>query len=73
MDWGHRASKRAGKERRNGLNSLIQLVAWSVWKHRNRCTCDNQSPRRDVLLQEITDVARLWEVAGVRGLCQLLA
>jgi hypothetical protein len=33
--WWKRAIAAAAKEVRKGLNSLIILVAWDIWKHRN--------------------------------------
>jgi hypothetical protein len=35
--WWKRAITAAAKEVRKGLNSLIILVAWEIWKHRNAC------------------------------------
>lgn len=71
-DWWRKAVRRAGKECRKGLNTLIQLVVWSVWKHRNRCLFDNQQPRSQGLIQEIRDEASAWGMAGARRLRQLL-
>lgn len=72
IDWWRKAAKRAGKERRKGLNTLVQLVAWSVWKHRNRCIFDNQQPRRQTLMDDIREEASAWAMAGARSLRQLL-
>jgi hypothetical protein len=36
-DWWHRTIKRVKKEDRKGVNSLIILDAWMIWKHRNAC------------------------------------
>uniref|UniRef100_A0A0A9BEL1 Uncharacterized protein n=1 Tax=Arundo donax TaxID=35708 RepID=A0A0A9BEL1_ARUDO len=30
---------------RKGLNSLIILAAWELWKHRNNCVFNNALPR----------------------------
>jgi hypothetical protein len=36
--------KATPKEIRKGLNSLIILVAWELWKHRNACVFEGASP-----------------------------
>jgi hypothetical protein len=35
--WWYKAIQGKGKENKQGLNSLIILVAWEIWKHRNDC------------------------------------
>jgi hypothetical protein len=42
--WWRKAIAAAPKEIRKGLNSLIILVAWEVWKHRNGCVFQNLRP-----------------------------
>ncbi|GJM95900.1 hypothetical protein PR202_ga12687 [Eleusine coracana subsp. coracana] len=52
--------------------SLVLLVAWALWKHRNRCIFDNATSQAHVLLQEVRDEANLWGLAGAKGLRQYL-
>ncbi|PVH63837.1 hypothetical protein PAHAL_2G117900 [Panicum hallii] len=35
--WWYRALKTVNKQHKKGLNSLIILVAWELWKHPNGC------------------------------------
>ncbi|GJN07848.1 hypothetical protein PR202_ga25716 [Eleusine coracana subsp. coracana] len=51
---------------------MIILVAWEIWKHRNRCVFDDAQPNMQALLQEIKYEARLWAAAGAKKLKQLL-
>jgi hypothetical protein len=37
VEWWRRTIKRVKKEDRKGVNSLIILGAWMIWKHRNAC------------------------------------
>lgn len=34
--WGN-TNRSSPKEKRKGLNSIIIIVAWEVWKHKNSC------------------------------------
>ena len=40
MDWWAGASSRVSEEVQKGVNSIIILAAWLVWKHRNVCVFD---------------------------------
>ena len=40
--WWKRSTAAIPKEARKGLNSLIILVAWEIWKHRNTYVFDNK-------------------------------
>lgn len=57
---------------RKGLNSLIALTAWSIWKHRNAALFDNLRPSTDELVHTIKDEARLWARAGANGLASVI-
>ena len=41
--WWYWAIKDVPKEMKKGLNSLITLVAWEIWKHRNECVFNGAS------------------------------
>jgi hypothetical protein len=56
---------------RNGFNTLVILVAWWIWKHRNACVLDGVSPNTSSVLQHIHEDARLWELAGAKALRRL--
>lgn len=65
--WWIQAISRVPKELRKGLNSLVILVAWTIWKHRNRCVFDGIPPSaRQVLRQVADEEAALWRMSGAQ-------
>lgn len=72
-DWWEKASKRVEGQVRLGLNSIIILVAWSIWNHRNGCVFDGQHPNVNGLLASVKEEFRMWKLAGARGLAHILA
>lgn len=72
QDWWRRASMRTAKEARRGLNSMVILIVWEIWKQRNRCTFDVEQPRAQVTIRLIMEEARTWGATGVKKLKQLL-
>ena len=60
------------KQHRKGFNSLVVLVAWWIWKHRNACVFEGASPNVNALVQEIRDEANLWCMAEAKGLRSLV-
>ena len=60
------------KEKRKGLNSLIILVVWSLWEHRNACVFDGRHPSVSAICQEVEAESRLWVMAGDKVLHELL-
>jgi hypothetical protein len=50
-----------------GFNTLVILVAWWIWKHRNVCIFDGVSPNTNTVLQQIQEDARLWEMARAKA------
>ncbi|WVZ66318.1 hypothetical protein U9M48_015558, partial [Paspalum notatum var. saurae] len=68
-----RAVSRAPKELKKGLNSLIILVAWEVWKHRIACVFEEIRPCVSVICQEIEKEGSLWCLAGNSALSSLRA
>ncbi|GJM95726.1 hypothetical protein PR202_ga12503 [Eleusine coracana subsp. coracana] len=70
-EWWRKARKRADKLKRKGLNSLIILGAWSLWKHRNRCVFEGGQPCIQVIMQEFNNEKQLWHLAGAKSLQEL--
>lgn len=69
--WWRRALNKVTKEHKKGVNSLIILVAWSIWKHRNACVFEYTSPSVASILRELKDEHSLWCMAGPKKLEEL--
>jgi hypothetical protein len=42
-DWWDKVNRKVADQTKKGLNSIIILVAWSLWNHWNRCVFDGCS------------------------------
>jgi hypothetical protein len=71
-DWWDQSSKRVEGQNRKGLTSLVILVAWSLWNHRNGCVFDGRQPSLNELLSAIKEEMYMWELTGARGLAHIL-
>jgi hypothetical protein len=60
------------KEKRKGLNSVVILGTWILWKHRNSCVFQGAQPSMEAILHEFHDERDLWGLAGARGLLSLV-
>ncbi|GJN12749.1 hypothetical protein PR202_ga31056 [Eleusine coracana subsp. coracana] len=69
--WWKKASNRVAKQHRKGLNTLIILGAWTIWKHRNAVVFDGLSPNIQLALDNLRLEAQLWAFAGARSLGDL--
>ena len=68
QDWWRESEDRVPQPQKKGFNSLVILVAWQIWKHRNTCVFEAASPYISKILHDIHDEAVLWGMAGGRGL-----
>jgi hypothetical protein len=71
--WWCSSIKSVPKDLKKGLNSLIILVTWEIWKHRNSCVFEGARPSVQVLLQQVSSECVLWCSAGATKLKELLA
>lgn len=60
MKWWSSSIRLTPKELQKGLNTLVFLVAWEIWKHRNACTFESSAPDASVVLQNIANEGSLW-------------
>jgi len=51
---------------KKGLDSIIILGAWTIWKHRNRCVFDGITPNISCIILGIKEELHQWSFAGVR-------
>ncbi|GJN35167.1 hypothetical protein PR202_gb23914 [Eleusine coracana subsp. coracana] len=63
-EWWKKARKHADKTKRKGLNSLIILGAWTLWKHRNSCVYEGVRPCIQLIMREFNSERQLWHLAG---------
>lgn len=70
--WWSRALDSVASLLHKGLNSLIILGAWTLWRHRNDCVCNGRSPSLSTVLALVDDEAQLWELAGAKNLRQMM-
>jgi hypothetical protein len=73
MDWWQDLSTKVPGIARNGLNSLVILGVWTLWKHRNGCVFDNKSPSVAVAIRSVGLEIDLWVLAGAKKLSLLTA
>ncbi|KAL6626203.1 hypothetical protein ACP70R_029929 [Stipagrostis hirtigluma subsp. patula] len=66
--WWRRTMKKVPKQQKKGVNSLIILGSWIIWKHRNACVFEGASPSVTTILSELKDEHSLWCMAGAKKL-----
>ncbi|GJN25383.1 hypothetical protein PR202_gb13204 [Eleusine coracana subsp. coracana] len=47
------------------------LVAWQLWKHRNRCVFDKITPNVQAVVQAVIDEGWLWIMVGAAKITPL--
>nr|XP_034601699.1 uncharacterized protein LOC117862274 [Setaria viridis]XP_034601700.1 uncharacterized protein LOC117862274 [Setaria viridis] len=67
-DWWEKVELMVGGDMRAGLNSLIILRGWTIWRLRNDCVFNGASPSVATALILAKDEAQLWSMAGAKGL-----
>ncbi|GJN25999.1 hypothetical protein PR202_gb13891 [Eleusine coracana subsp. coracana] len=69
-EWWRKAIKQVHRNKK-GINTLIILTAWSLWRHKNSCVFEGARPTLPALLSMIKDEHRLWCLARAKGLRSL--
>lgn len=72
-EWWQDATEAANVSARQGLNSLIILGAWILWKHHNHCIFDGTSPCMTVALVQASEERTVWKMAGDKAISLLSA
>jgi hypothetical protein len=73
LEWWERISAGVNEIIGEGLDSLIILGAQMIWKHQNRAVFDGGAPNLPLLLEQVDEERRRWEIAGAKGLSFLAA
>jgi hypothetical protein len=68
QDWWRKAEQKVPNSQRKGFNSLVILVTWLLWKHRNACVFDGVPPSIRKIVQEIHEDVKLWGMAGANDI-----
>ena len=69
--WWSRSAEVTPKDLRDGLNSLVVLGAWTIWRHRNDCVFNGAQPSIARLLTSASDEFNMWCFTGAKGLTHL--
>jgi nuclear pore complex protein Nup210 len=56
---------------KQGLNLLIILGAWMLWKHRNNCVFNGANPNTQFVIRTSLEETNLWCFADAKGLAHL--
>lgn len=62
--WWASMIKGRQKKMKKGLNSLIILLTWEIWKHRNEYAFNGATPNIEEVLPAIAREGGLWCTAG---------
>lgn len=68
QDWWANLEAKVPYALRKGINSLVMLVAWWLWKQRNNCVFEGDAPSGNQIIQNIKDDAQRWCLAGAKDL-----
>jgi hypothetical protein len=70
--WWCSARKSVAKTWCKGFNAFVWLVAWSIWRQRNRHVHDREALMPVALVPAILDEARTWARVGFLLIARLL-
>jgi hypothetical protein len=71
--WWRHAIEATTEQSRKGLNSLVILGAWIIWKHCDLCHFDGHTPNLNLALAQAAEKRWCWELAGAKGTTHLMA
>ncbi|GJN16537.1 hypothetical protein PR202_gb03538 [Eleusine coracana subsp. coracana] len=71
-EWWEQEVGRCGLSLRKGLSSFIVPGAWTLWNHRNRRVFNSVSPSINEPVHYFKEEAKLWMMAGAKGLSLVL-
>jgi hypothetical protein len=71
LEWWRTLCTKVSGNARDGLNSLVILGVWTLWKQHNGCVFDNKSPSIADAIRRVELEVHLWEMAGAKKLSLL--
>jgi len=72
-DWWNGVIQGVPNALEKGLNSLVILGAWTLWRHRNDCVFNGAVPRVSTAIAMAKDEAWAWCMAGAKDLSLVAA
>jgi hypothetical protein len=69
--WWGRSAEVIPKDLRDGFNSLVNIGAWTIWRHCNDCVSNGVQPSIAGLLTSANDEFNMWCFVGAKGLTRL--
>jgi hypothetical protein len=73
LEWWRTLCTKVSGIARDGLNSLVILGVWTLWKQHNGCVFDNKSPSIADAIRRVGLEVDLWEMARAKKLSLLTA
>ncbi|GJM87860.1 hypothetical protein PR202_ga03856 [Eleusine coracana subsp. coracana] len=64
--WWRMVDTTVSNSTRRGLNSLISLGAWTLWRHHNECVFNGSTPNLATALIMAGEETWLWSMAGAK-------
>jgi hypothetical protein len=71
--WWCSARKSIAKTQRKGFDVFVWLVAWLIWRERNRRVHEREALMPVALAPAILDEAKTWARAGFLPIARLLS
>lgn len=72
LDWWLLLRKNRGKFKQKGIDSMVMLIVWAIWKERNALTFDGSTARRvSDVVQSVWAEGELWARADAKWMAAL--
>jgi hypothetical protein len=71
QEWWWRVLSFVSNSYKKGINSLIILGAWMLWRHRNDCVFNGATPRLATALVMAGEQIVACNMAGTKGLAMI--
>ena len=72
-EWWSRAERVVTGDVKKGLNSIIILGSWIIWRHHDDCVFNGAAPNTRAALALAMEEVEWWSLEGAKGLTLLTA